>query len=548
MFVVRVALFVLAACALQAAEPPRLVVVLAVDQMRGDYLARFGPHFGEGGFKLLTERGANFTACNFQHAFTVTGPGHATILSGVNPDVHGVVSNDWVDRETLLKGNCVEDRRAPLVGLPPRVGRYRNATDAAKAGRSPRNFLGTTVGDALKARYGAVAKVYGVSDKDRASILMAGPRADAAYWTEEGVFVTSTYYRPQLPAWVTEFNASNNATMCFGRVWDRLQPAEVYDRVQGPDDAPGEDKPAGLPRTFPKRITGTANAPTGDFFSAYDRTPWSSDQITAFAEQLIEREALGQDDVPDVLTIGFSQTDAIGHTYGPDSHELMDSCLRLDRTLAEFFQFLDRRVGLDRCLIVMTADHAVGSFPETLLARHGPGAAARVTLDKLNAAVAKALDEKFGALPDGGVWFLRDGGFHLNRAALAVKKISAELVQAEIKRCLLAQPEIGLAYTREELTSSRPLDGYGEMVRRSFHAARSADVLYFLKPNYTTNKLGISHGTPYDYDTHVPLVWCGAGIPAGTHPEQVHVEDLAPTLARLLGVQLPAAAKGRVLF
>ncbi len=531
-----------------AAEAPRLVVVLAVDQMRGDYLERFGPYFGEGGFKLLTERGANFTTCHFQHAMTVTGPGHATILSGVNPNVHGVISNEWVDRATLLKGNCVEDRTVSLVGLAPRVGRYRNPTEAAKAGRSPRNFLGTTVGDALKARYGAAARVYGVSDKDRASILLAGPKADGAYWTEEGVFITSTYYRPALPAWVTEFNATHNATNSFGRVWDRLLPAEVYDRVQGPDDAPGEDAPAGLSRTFPKRITGSANRPSGDFFSAHDRSPFSNEQVSAFAQRLVLEEKMGQDDVPDLLAIGFSQTDAIGHTAGPDSHEVMDSYLRLDRTLAEFFQFLDQHVGLARCLIVVTADHAVGPLPERVIAERGPGAAARVTLDGLNATVTRALNTAFGPLPDNGVWFLRDGGFLVNQAALQAKGLTSAQVQAEIKRCLVTQPEIGPVYTREELLAPTPLDAVGELMRRSFHAERSADVVYFLKPYYTTNKVGISHGSPYDYDTHVSLMLCGPGVRPGVHTERVHVEDLAPTLASLLGLQLPPEAKGRKLF
>lgn len=531
-----------------AAEPPRLVVVLAVDQMRGDYLARFGPYFGEGGFKYLTQHGANFTQCRFQHAMTVTGPGHATILSGVNPSVHGVISNEWVDRTTLLKGNCVEDRTAPLVGLPPRMGRYRNPAEAAKAGRSPRNFLGTTVGDALKARYGAAARVYGVSDKDRASILLAGPKADCAYWTEEGGFITSTYYRAALPAWVEDFNRSHHATHAFGRVWDRLLPAEIYDRVQGPDNAPGEDAPAGLSRTFPKKITGSANQPSGDFFSAYDRSPFSNDQVAGFAQRLVLEEKLGQDDIPDLLTIGFSQTDAIGHTAGPDSHEMMDSYLRLDRTLAQLFQFLDQHVGLARCLIVLTADHAVSPLPERVLTEQGAGSAARVSLDGLNATVTRALDQAFGPLPDNGVWFLRDGGFVVNQAALQAKGLTSAQVQAEIKRCLVARPEMGPVYTREELLAPQPLDAVGEMIRRSFHAARSPDVVYFLKPYRTVAKAGVSHGTPYDYDTHVSLVWCGPGVSPGTHTEPVHVEDLAPTLASILGLQLPPEAKGRKLF
>lgn len=531
-----------------SAPTPRLAVVISVDQMRADYLERFAPYFGDGGFKRLLAGGTQFTRCDYGHAYTITAPGHATILSGVNADVHGIIANDWVDRQTYLKGNAVEDTRSPLLGLPPRVGRHRNATEAAKSGRSPRNFLGTTVGDRLKARYGAAAKVYGVGDKDRSAILMAGRQADGAFWTEEGVFVTSTYYGPELPAWVREFNTSLNAAQFYGVTWDRLLPVEVYDRVQGRDDQPGEEETAGLPRTLPKRITGTGPAPTGDFFTAYDRSPWANAQVAALARRVIEVESLGQDEVPDLLAIGFSQPDATGHTYGPDSHEMMDTYLRLDRTLAELLDFLEAKVGLARCVIVLTADHGVAPLPERVVERDGPGSAGRVVLNKLNGEVTRALDAEFGPLPDQGVWFLRDGGFYVNAAALAARGVTSAQVQGVIKRVLLTQPWIGLAYTREEFTSGQPLDAAGEMARRSFHAGRSADVVFYLRRYFTTNKTGIGHGTPFDYDTHVPSVWLGAGVPRGVRSEPVHVEDIAPTLAGLLGVDLPPPVAGRRLF
>jgi hypothetical protein len=537
------------AFAVEEKPKPRLVVAISVDQMRADFLVRFRPYFGEGGFKRLLEGGADFRNCHYGHAYTVTAPGHATILSGVNANVHGIIGNEWLDRTTLLKGNAVEDTAAPLVGLPPRPDRYVNPTWAAKAGRSPRNFLGTTVGDRLKARHGAAAKVFGVADKDRSAILMAGPKADGAYWTEEGIFVTSTYYRPQLPDWVREFNAAHAGAQTFGRTWDRLLEQAVYDRVQGPDEMAGEDSVAGLAVTFPKQVTGTGNKLDGSFYAAFDRTPWANELVAAMAQRVIEVEDLGRDDVPDLLAVGFSQPDAAGHTYGPDSHEIMDTYLRLDRTLAEFLRFLETRVGLDRCLIVLTADHGVAPLPERVLADKGPGSASRFSVAGIDATLAQALDAAFGPLPDDVAWYTRDGSaFHLNPAALQVRHAAAGLVSAELKRVLLGYPWTFAVHTREELTGPAPLDPVGEMMRRSFHAARSPDVITLYRPHFTTSKAGTGHGTPHEYDTHVPQLWFGAGVKPGVHAERVAVEDIAPTLAGLLGVELPPEAKGKRLF
>jgi len=528
---------------------PRLAVVIVVDQMRADFLVRFRPYFGEGGFKRLLEGGADFQDCHYQHAVTKTAPGHATILSGVNARVHGIIANEWLDRATFVQGNAVEDMDSPLVGLPPRAGRYPNATLEAKSGRSPRNFLGTTLGDRLKARYGAAAKVFGVADKDRSAILPVGPKADGAYWTEDGIFVTSTWYRRELPAWVQEFNARRNAAVYFGQTWDRLLDPAVYDKVQGPDDAPGEQPEDGLPVTFPKKIDGGKPEITPVYYNAFDHTPWNNELVAEMAERLVEAEQLGQDDTPDLLTIGFSQTDKAGHAYGPDSHEVMDSYVRLDRTLAALLKHLDAKVGLAHCVIVLTADHGVSPLPERIQAEKGAAAAGRIGVADLDAHVKAALDAAFGPLPADLYWAVRDNnGYHLNPAALKARNLTGDRVAETLRDALLAYPQIAAAYTRAQLTSSAPLDEFGEMTRRSYYPARSADVLYILKPNILTRKQGTDHGTPYEYDTHVPQLWFGAGIKPGVHPEPVHVEDIAPTLAGLLGVDLPPEVKGKRLF
>jgi hypothetical protein len=528
---------------------PRLAVVITVDQMRADFLVRFRPHFGEGGFRRLLEGGADYRDCHYRHGVTKTAPGHATILSGVSPDVHGIIANEWLDRATFVQGNAVEDANSPLVGLPTRPGRYPNATFAAKAGRSPRNFLATTVGDWLKQRHGAAAKVVGVADKDRSAILPVGRRPDGAYWSEEGVFVTSTHYRDELPDWVRDFNARHNAEGYFGRTWDRLLAPDGYDRVQGPDEAAGEETGAGLATTFPKQVVGSGDPQGGAFFTAFERSPWSNELVVGFARAALDALQMGRDDIPDLLAIGFSQPDAAGHVYGPDSHEVMDSYLRLDQALAVFFQQLDETVGPGRWVAVLTADHGIPPLPERVLAERGPGSAGRISGRELDAQVRTALDEAFGPLPAPLVWAVRDNsGYHLHPGALAAKGLAPEPVAAAVQTALKRHPMIRTAYTRAELTAIGPLDAMGEMMRRSYFPARSADVLFVEQPFHFMRTLGTTHGTPHAYDTHVPLVWYGAGVIPGAHPERVGVDDLAPTLAGLLGVEPAPEVQGRRLF
>jgi hypothetical protein len=528
--------------------PPRLVVVISVDQMRADYLERFRPHFAAGGFNLLLAQGANFADCHYRHAGTKTGPGHAVMLSGVHANIHGIIANDWRLREWPVaeQVNCVEDRAGALVGQRPRAVRSPGGVLEAKSGRSPRHLLAPTVGDQLKLRHGALAKVFGVADKDRAAILMSGGRADAAYWTEEGRVVTSTYYRPELPAYLAAFNAELRAERLFGREWTRLLDPAVYDAIQGPDDAPGETIGAGFKRTFPHRLNGGQAQIGNDYYDAFDHTPWNNDLVADLARVVITQERLGEaDGAPDLLAIGFSQPDKIGHAYGPDSHEVMDSILRLDRTLAELFLFLDEKIGLAHCTIVLTADHGVAPLPE-----RNPAQGGRVRGAELDQQVFTALDARFGPLADHERWAVRDGlGYHLNPVALAQKQLAAPLVEEVTRAALAEMPFLAAAYTRTRLLDPAPLDGIGETVRLSYHPPRSPDVVAVLKPYFIDRaSSGTTHGTPYDYDTHVPLLWYGAGVKPGLYPARTGVDDLAPTLSQLLGLPVPARTTGRVLF
>jgi hypothetical protein len=534
-----------------AATPPKLAVVISIDQFRADYLVRFRPYFVEGGFKRLLEGGADFQDNHYRHAVTKTAPGHATILSGVYANVHGIIANEWVDRTTWQMVQSVEDPAFPLVGAAPAAGRSPGGVLEAKSGRSPRNFLATTVGDQLKLRFGAHTKVFAVAHKDRSSILMGGKLADSAYWLSDGRFVTSTYYRDRLPDWVAAFNAGGRVEARFGQTWDRLLAPAIYDAVQGADDGPGENTDFGFSRTFPKKVDGGRPQLSPQFYEAYENDPAASELVGAFVKDAVKQEQLGRHDNTDLLCVGFSQIDKVGHSYGPDSHELMDSVLRLDRVLADLLGFLDQEVGLANCVIVLTADHGSSPLPEHVQALRAEIPAGRLQTGALDQAVTDALDRAFGSLPASEYWALRDNfGYHLRPSALEAKKLSVTEAAKVVKQVLLAWPQIATAFTADEVVAMVP-DGdlLPAASRRSYFPGRSQDVIFVLKPYFIDRaKSGTNHGAPYDYDTHVPQLWFGAGVKPGVHPERTGMDDLAPTLAGLLGVPRPPLAQGRRLF
>lgn len=528
---------------------PRLAVVIAIDQFRADYLVRFRPYFVAGGFKRLLEGGADYRNCFYRHATTITAPGHATILSGVHANIHGIIANDWLDRESWEIISSVEDRDSPLVGLPPEY--LLPTLHLPKAGRSPKNFLATTVGDQLKLRFGAASKVFTASNKDRSAILLGGKLADSAYWDESGAFVTSRYYRDALPAWVAAFNAGHRAEKAFGSTWERLLEPALYDAVQGPDDAPGESDEYGLTRVFPKKIDGGSAVLSPNFYSAFDNAPASSVMLGEFAQAAVREEKLGRHAATDLLCVSFSQIDIVGHSYGPDSHEVMDSILRLDRVIADLLKCIDREVGLKHCLVVVTADHGSTPLPERVQALRPSIPAGRIRVAEFDAAAKQALDAAFGAPLGEDYWCTRDGlGYHLRPSTLAAKNIRAEDAAQVLKTALLSLPSVAEVYTRAEILAAPPEgDSLLAAVRRSYYAPRDHDVGIVLKP-YFINRTpaGTTHGMPYDYDQHVPQLWFGAGVTPGVHLERVGVDDLAPTLAAHLGIPRPPQAEGRQLF
>jgi arylsulfatase A-like enzyme len=517
----------------RAAGAPRLVLFISVDQMRYDYLTRFAPLY-RGGFKTLLDRGAIFSNALYRHGNTETGPGHSVLLSGRNGWHSGIVANQWFDPLLKKEVNVVEDPAVVNIGGSP--GPY---------GASPANFSGFTVGDMLKKRTPG-SRVVGISLKDRSAILMSGPRADAAYWfdTGSGGFVTSTYYAKTPPAWLTQWNARRLADSPQWRTWSRLLPDEApYLKYAGPDAVKGEYDNVDI--VFPHRLREVPPSPR--FYDDLRRTPFADEMLLDAALAALDAHQLGTDDDIDLFAVGFSASDVIGHTYGMDSQEQMDEYLRLDLTLGRLFQEIDRRVGLDRVIIGLSADHGSMPLVENLVARGV--AARRVRSAEIQDPVTRALDARFGPL-NGLVARYSAPDFYFDLETIARRGWSRHDVEAVAEKALLDTGFVERVYTHERLLGDPPKeDPYFALMRRSFYAPRSPHLTVLLKDwTYMSERPGgTGHGTPYEHDRHVPVVFLGSAVKPGTYAAPCGPEDIAPTLAALLHLDYPLQDAERVL-
>jgi predicted AlkP superfamily pyrophosphatase or phosphodiesterase len=507
-----------------AGTRPRLVVFIVVDQMRADYLERFRPLFSSG-LKRLVEGGAWFTNARYRHACTETGPGHSVLLSGRSPRSSGIVGNTWYDRTLRRRVNVVDDPAVRLIGS----SRGRAA--------SPAYFNAFTVGDLLKTS-SPTSHVVGVSFKDRAAILPAGRRADGAYWyqTTDGRFVTSSWYTDREPRWLAAWNAQRHADVYAGRSWERLLPdPATYLRFAGEDAVDGEFDAKDV--VFPHALRGAP--PSFEFYDNLRRTPFADEMLLDFALAAMKGHDLGSDDATDILSVSFSATDVIGHSFGPDSQEQMDNLLRLDRTIGRLIDAAEGRAGKGRVLFVLSADHGGMPLVEALRAKGID--ARRADPAELYRPVEQALQARF----PGKTGLVADPDPLdpvLDREAIARQGLSFGEVEATIREALLGTGLVEAVYTQARLLGARPADDpFFDLHQRAFFAPRSGDLVarirkYVYLGGYVG---GTGHGSPQDYDRQVPIVFMGPGIRPGLRDVEAGPEDIAWALGRLLGLDYP---------
>lgn len=546
-----VAVFASAALAGGSVPAPRLVLQVTVDQLRADLPLRCRGHWGEGGFRRFYDEGVVFTDAHFGHANTETVVGHATLATGADPSVHGMVGNAWFDRESRAMQQNVDDPRHDQVGdaapPPPEPGAVKKSR-----GRSPAAMLAPAVADSFARGEGhAGAKVFSVSMKDRAAVPMGGRTAKSFWWSDAtGEFVSSTYYYParRLPAWARDWNGRHEADRMSGREWTLLLPPSTY-RFADKDDMPWESPPPGIGRTFPHRYD--RGALKAGYYAALAASPFGDELVAGFVRALLQAEDVGRDDVVDYVSVSLSSSDYIGHRFGPDSLEMEDQVLRVDRVLAQLMKAADEAAGPGRTLFVLSADHGVAEPVEERLAEgHDAG---KVVLSQLLAGDGvRELEKRFGGPFVSQAWppyvYLDDDA--LRRRGIEPEK-AARALAAEIAKA----PGVDAVFTRGQVEHGElPRTEVARAVRRGFHPGRSGDLHVVAKPGWqiahegpNTLPYATGHGTPWDYDSSVPLVFAGAGLPAKVVGRRVDLTDVAPTIAALAGVPAPARATGRPL-
>jgi len=530
------------------AEPPKLVVGLIVDQMRFDFLERYQEHFGEGGFKRLMREGYSFENTHYNYVPTVTAAGHASIYTGVTPSVHGVIENSWYERESKRMVSNVGDTTVRIVGSVVE-GAY---------GYSPARLITRTISDQLRQESNSKAKVISVSLKDRGAILPGGHNANAAYWNDwessPGHFVSSSYYMEELPSWVVNFNKKERAEKYLGRTWKTLLPLDEY-TASAPDDNPHERVLRGKETpTFPYDLKAMRELYNGDpsYYQVLWVTPFGNTLTREFAVQALKAEDLGADAVTDMLCVSFSTPDVAGHTFGPQSVEVQDIYLRLDREIETMLNTLDKEVGEGEYVVFLTSDHGVQPVVSYQVARNE--SAGLAVIPKFNQDLNFKLAQTYGALE----WIAYFGlnQIYLDHDLIEEKKLSLTEVRRSVADFMKEQPGVRFALTPEDLLSSEDSSGLVDMVKNGYFPDRSGDVMlvyeYGVMPTSDfrtpiSKVQGAGHGSGYDYDTHVPLLWFGHGIPRGVSARKVHPVDIAPTLARIMKLKGPEEMTGTPL-
>ena len=523
--------------AAHAQDKPKLVVGIVVDQMRQEYLYRFEKKFGTGGFRRLISDGFMLKNAHYNYIPTYTGPGHASIYTGTTPAIHGIIGNDWYDKVGRKDVNCVGDERQKPVG-----------NDKGNGDVSPWRMLSSTITDELKLATQKRAKVIGLSMKDRGAVLPAGHLADGAYWFDglSGKFISSTYYKPGLPVWLDKFNALNLADQYLNKEWKTLLPIEHYTE-SGPDDSPYETKLKKDDRpVFPYKLKELRTQyPNFDLITT---VAFGDDLLTDAAKAAIDGEELGKDDITDFLAVSYSSPDIIGHAMGPNSVEIEDTYLRLDKNLEDLLSDLDKKVGVGQYVVFLTADHAVADVPLYLKDNKLPAGIFR--LANVEAGLNDYLKKYFGEKKIiekiyNDQIFMNQEAFDGDPKASGIDMLVATEL---IGQYLLRVEGVADVYPASVLRSA----DYGEKglkgnAVRGYNRKRSGDIAYVLEPNWIGwgGIVGTTHGSGYTYDTHVPIIFYGWGIKKGSSAKYHTITDIAPTLSVLLKIKFPSGCTGQ---
>ncbi len=531
-------------------QKPKLVVGIVVDQMRFDYLYKYENKYGEDGFKRLMHDGFNFKNMHYNYIPTVTAAGHASIYTGTTPSVHGIIGNGWYDRYTHEGVENVTDSTYTLVG----------AKNESKSGYSPKNLLVTTITDQLQMASNFKSKTISVSLKDRGAILPGGHTANGAYWNDwessPGYFVSSTYYMNELPDWVTEFNNKEKSNSYLDEIWNTLLPIETYTE-SAPDNNKYEYTLGGKRSpTFPYDLKEmrTKYREQGSEYKLLWVTPAGNSILTEFAIEAIKNENLGGGDYTDFINISFSTPDVVGHSFGPQSVEIEDIYLRLDQNIADLLNYLDEKVGVDNYVLFLTSDHA--ALPVVSFLDDHKLPSGLVEIDNCKNALHQYLNNKYGV----NEWIEYFGGdeIYLDRDLINnKKKVDLKTIQQEAANFLMNLEGISVAITADQLQFQEYNSGIKQMLQNGFNFKRSGDILVTFEPGFLANTTpgrtvnmvkGTTHGTGYNYDTHVPMLWFGSGIKTGESVRKVSITDITPSLSMILNLQLPSGSSGEPLF
>lgn len=509
---------------------PKLVVGIIVDQMRYDYITRFWNHYGENGFKKLVTQGANCKNNHFNYAPTSTGPGHTSVYTGTYPAVHGVIGNNWYDKESDNTVYCASDDNYESVG-----------TTGYKGKMSPHRMLTTTITDQMRLHTQMRGKTIAVSIKDRGAVLPGGHTANAAYWYEGGEtgnFITSTYYMQTLPKWVQDFNASD-AVEAYKKPWETLKPIASYkESVADANNYEGGFNGKAT-ATFPYDLPVLWD--NNGKYTLLAETPYGNSLTTDFALAALKNESLGKDNDTDFLAISYSSTDKVGHNFGVDSKEVQDTYLRLDLELEKLLTELDKEVGAGNYTLFLTADHAAIPVPTYL--KDVKVAAGYLNMKQFDEQLEEYLKYRFGTTDV--VKNISNNQIFLDHKVVSNLDMELAAVQEEIAMEVLSYEGMDKVYTGTQMWSGDYTRGLPYILQNGWHQKRSGDVLFVPKPAHISyNPTGSTHGSPFIYDTHTPLLFYGNGIKPGAVTARTEITDIAPTLAVLLGIAFPNGATG----